>query len=233
MPILDLSSSIVGVHVGAGAIAVAAGAAALAARKGGPIHVGAGRLFALAMVASSALGAVLGLVKADGFYITFHAGVLGVTLILSGVLTARARTSRLGRASLGVGIANVLNLAGLTIAGAYALSKPDSMLLGFQAGDYFFLGGMAGVAALGDASMLVRNSLSDRHRIARHLWRMCLGFFIAAGSAFTGPGAKAFPEAVRNSGVLAAPELIILGLMLFWLAYVLLRRSKPASDGAP
>ena len=233
MPVLDLSNSIVGAHIGLGAIAVAAGAAALAARKGGAIHIGAGRIFAAAMVASSALGAVLGLARAEEFYITFHAGVLGVTLILSGLLTARARASRPGAGSLAVGIANALNLAGLAALGAYALSRPDNMLLGFHAGDYFFLSGMAGLAALGDASLLMRKSLSDRHRIARHLWRMCLGFFIAAGSAFTGPGAKAFPEAVRQSGVLAAPELIILALMAFWLGYVLLRRPKPAGGGAP
>ncbi|MEO1136637.1 MAG: hypothetical protein AAFW68_08515 [Pseudomonadota bacterium] len=223
---------IAGAHVASGAIAIAAGAVALGARKGAAIHIGAGRVFAAAMIISSALGAVLGLVKADEFYITFHAGVLGVTLILSSWLTAQARDPRLGRASLAVGIVNVLNVAGLIAAGAYALTLPDDLLLGFHAADYFFLSGMAGVAALGDVSLLFRKALSDRHRIARHLWRMCLGFFIAAGSAFTGPGAKAFPEAVRNSGILAAPELIIFVLMLFWLARTLLRRSSQASRGS-
>ena len=46
---------------------------------------------------------------------------------------------------------------------------------------------------------------------------MCIGFFIAAGSAFTGPGASAFPEAVRDSGILSLPELIIVLLMFLWL----------------
>ena len=234
---LDLSSALSGVHVGSGAIAIAAGAVALAARKGAAIHVGAGRMFAVAMILSSALGAVLGLVRIDAFYITFHAGVLGVTLILSSWLTARLSGANMGgahpgKASLSVGIVNVLNMAGLIAAGAHAQSSPGGLLWGFHATDYFFLSGMAGVAALGDISLLLRKTLSGRHRIARHVWRMCLGFFIAAGSAFTGPGANAFPEAVRNSGILSAPELIIFVLMLFWLARTLLRRSAPANGGS-
>lgn len=222
-------STIVGAHVGSGAIAIAAGAVALSARKGAAIHIGAGRIFAAAMIVSSALGAVLGLVKLNEFYITLHAGVLGVTLILSSWLTAR---SSLDGANLAVGIVNFLNGAGLIAAGVHAQSLPGGLLWGFHATDYFFLSGMAGVAALGDVSVLLRKTLPGRHRIARHLWRMCLGFFIAAGSAFTGPGAKVFPEAVRNSGILSAPELIIFVLMLFWLARTLLRRSTPANGGS-
>ncbi|MEM9619929.1 MAG: hypothetical protein AAF936_18395 [Pseudomonadota bacterium] len=236
MTMLDLSGApvgvIIGAHIGSGALAVAAGALALGARKGAATHIGAGRMFAVAMIISSALGAVLGLIKVDEFFITFHAGVLSLTLILSSWLTARTREGRPGRASLAVGIVNFINAAGLIAAGVYAQSAPDGLLFGFHATDYFFLSGMAGVAALCDISILFRKTLSDHHRVARHLWRMCLGFFIAAGSAFTGPGAEAFPKAVRASGVLSAPELIIFVLMLFWLARTLLRRSTSANGGS-
>ncbi len=231
-PVGGIVGAIVGAHVISGALAITAGAVALGARKGAAFHIGAGRIFAAAMILSSALGAVLGLIRVDEFYITFHAGVLGVTLILSSWLTVRAREGRLGGAGLAVGIVNLLNVAGLIALGVHAQSLPDGVLLGFHATDYFFLSGMAGVAALGDISLLFRKPLSDRHRIARHLWRMCLGFFIAAGSAFTGPGAKAFPQAVRESGVLSAPELIILVAMLFWLARTLFRRSTPAGESS-
>ena len=46
---------------------------------------------------------------------------------------------------------------------------------------------------------------------------MCIGFFIVAGSAFTEPGAYAFPEVVQNSSILLLPELAIVLFMLFWL----------------
>ena len=82
------------------------------------------------------------------------------------------------------------------------------------------------LAAIGDIRLLFRKTFSAQQRLARHLWRMCLGFFIAAGSAFTGPGAAVFPQAVQDSGILSAPELIIFCLMLYWFFKTLYRRSR-------
>ncbi|MEQ9317363.1 MAG: hypothetical protein RLN72_16045, partial [Henriciella sp.] len=103
---------------------------------------------------------------------------------------------------------------------------------GFAAGDYFFLAGLSGIAAAGDISIVFRTKLSAPHATARHLWRMLTGFFIAAGSAFTGPGAKAFPEWIQQSGVLSVPELLIVLLMLFYLVRALLfrRRARPVPN---
>jgi hypothetical protein len=185
-------------HVLTGAVAVAAGAVALGARKGAGVHIGAGRSFAALMAISSALGAWLGLLRWEAFFITFHAGFLAFCLIASSWLAARQSTGRPGWASASVSVLNFVNLAALIALGSIANSTVDGQFLGFAAEDYFFVAGMAGLAAAGDASLLFRKALSTRHRIARHLWRMCFGFFIAAGSAFTGPGAKAFPEALQQ-----------------------------------
>ncbi len=221
---LELPDLMIIAHVGFGTLSVLAGAIALAAQKGSPIHIGAGRLFVAVMVISSGLGAVLGLFKADSLYITFHAGILALTLIASGWLTARSR-SQPGPAQWVLGAINIVNAATLIGIGLQANSSLDGAFFGFPAEDYFYLAGMAGLAVIGDASLIFRKSLSNRHRIARHLWRMCFGFFIAAGSAFTGPGASAFPKAIRDSGLLSLPELIIIVLMLFWLAFTLARRA--------
>ena len=55
--------------------------------------------------------------------------------------------------------------------------------------------------------------------------------FVAAGSLFLGQP-KVFPPALRGAAVMFIPELAILGLMLFWLARVLLSgaagRSRPS-----
>ena len=230
MTITDPITLLILAHIVSGTIATIAGALALAVRKGRTMHIATGQIFALAMIISSALGAGLGLIKATELYITFHAGVLGVTLILGSLFTARARTSNLGLGSMLVGGINFLNGAGLISAGVYALSKPDGLLFGFHAENYFFLSMMATFTALADISLLVRKRLSERHRIARHLWRMCLGFFIAAGSAFTGPGAKVFPEALRETGVLSLPELVIFILMLFWLIRTVFGQREPVES---
>ena len=83
MEINSLSLAII-IHIALGTIAVAAGASALAVRKGAALHIRAGRIFACVMGLSSLLGAVLGLLQADTLYITFHAGILACTLIASG-----------------------------------------------------------------------------------------------------------------------------------------------------
>lgn len=209
-------------HIASGAIAVLMGAIAFAVRKGATSHVNAGRVFTAAMSLSSLLGATLGLIKFETFYITFHAGVLGMTLVVSGWLLARVRNGHRSTLFVAIGCVNFLNTAGLVAAGFCALSEPEHTLHGFAAADYFFLAGITYAALVNDLFILLHKTLSDKHRIAQHLWRMCIGFFIAAGSAFTGPGASIFPEAVRNSGVLSLPELTIILLMLLWLFRILI-----------
>ncbi|WP_108815752.1 hypothetical protein [Loktanella sp. Alg231-35] len=213
-------------HIASGTIAVLMGAITFAVRKGAASHVNAGRVFTAAMGLSSFLGAALGLIKFETFYITFHAGVLGMTLVITGWLLARAQNGHLGAPFVVLGCINFLNTMGLVAAGVFALTLPDQILRGFAATDYFFLAGIAGVAFINDLAVLLRKTLSDRHRIAQHLWRMCIGFFIAAGSAFTGPGAGIFPEVVRDSGILSLPELTIILLMLFWLFRILFGRAR-------
>lgn len=212
-------------HVGLGTLAVLAGAVALITRKGATHHIGAGRAFVVLMALTSGLGGLLGLVKAESLYITFHASILALTLIVSGWLTARFG-ARMGRAQILTGLINIINTAALIAIGVKAQSTLDGTFYGFAAEDYFFLAGMAGIVAIFDISLIFRRALSERHRIARHLWRMCLAFFIAAGSAFTGPGASAFSKEIQDSGLLSLPELIIILLMLFWLARTLFRRAS-------
>jgi hypothetical protein len=186
-------------HIASGAIAVIMGAITFAVRKGARSHINTGRVFTAAMGLSSLLGAILGLIKFETFYITFHAGVLGMTLVISGWLLAKARNGHLGAPFVAIGCVNFLNTAGLVAAGFCALALPEQTLRGFAATDYFFLAGIAGVALINDLVVLLRKTLSDRHRIAQHLWRMCIGFFIAAGSAFTGPGASIFPAILSSA----------------------------------
>jgi hypothetical protein len=224
MPTLDIIALFA--HVTLGTLAVIVGAIALGSRKGRNVHVSAGRVFVVSMGLSSVLGAILGALKYETFWITFHAGILGATLVASGVLAVRIRARGAKRLFIAIAGLNSLNAAALFIAGWYATTLPDAHLYGFAAEDYFFLFGMAAIACGGDVRITFGTQISDRHRIAQHLLRMCIGFFIAAGSAFTGPGASVFPDAVRNSGILSLPELTIMLLMLFWL-WKTLRQPRP------
>lgn len=205
-------------HIAIGTIAVLLGAVALSAPKGAAVHVAAGRGFVWAMTASSLLGAGLGLIKHDTLLITFFAGILGAYLVLSGWMAARGTARPSAPSFVALALVNLANMAALFTIGYLASKSGDGLFRGYAAEDYIFLGGMAFVGVFADASLVFRSELSDRHRIARHIWRMCLGFFIAAGSAFTGPGMTAFPEAIQQSGLLSLPELMIAVAMVFFLA---------------
>ena len=74
------------------------------------------------------------------------------------------------------------------------------------------------LAALGDLRWWWRGTLTPRQRIARHLWRMCIAFFIATGSFFLGQ-MDVLPVALRH-----LPTLLVLAFCpLIFLAYASLR----------
>lgn len=94
-----------------------------------------------------------------------------------------------------------------------------------------FLGSVVILAAAGDVRMLVRGGVFGRQRIARHLWRMCFGLFIATGS---------FLAQRRVMVFLGGPKIMLLAplpliLMIFWLVRVRFKnaykRMSVASSG--
>ena len=79
----------------------------------------------------------------------------------------------------------VLAVAATEVTFAFqALRSQTGLKYGYPAGPYFFIGSVALLALAGDVRMLVRGGVSGTQRIARHLWRMCFGWFIASGSIF-------------------------------------------------
>tara|TARA_R110000868_G_scaffold53744_9_gene168694 strand:- start:16015 stop:16704 length:690 start_codon:yes stop_codon:yes gene_type:complete len=218
-------------HILSGTLCVGAGCAAFLAPKGKPVHRAAGTAFLVSMLATALSGAVIGLLEPDRLLITALAGLLAAYLVLTGWRTARWRTSRPGRFEWLALAAILAVMGGLSTLGALALQTETGRLLGFAAEDYLMLAMMSAPGAIADLSLLVRGPLSPRHRIARHLWRMGLAYFIAVGSFFTGPGSRVFPEAVRDSGLLSVPEGLTALLIVIFLARTLIRRS-PRRDGA-
>jgi hypothetical protein len=106
---------------------------------------------------------------------------------------------------------------------------------GLKAGDSVLLyvfGSVALLSAAGDIRMLIRGGVSGAKRLVRHLWRMCLVLFIAAGSFFlgtasdpvlrrTGLRAALFTPAIRKTHLPEMPVLIIVILTVFWLCRVM------------
>ena len=217
------------VHILGGSLAIAAGYAALFARKGGPLHRRAGMLFVYAMLALGGGAAVVGLARGKPSW-------LGGPLVLYFLITA-TRTVRWGSQPnllLDGGllvVAVVLGLVSLSPA-VGALGGPGARVEGAPAVASLVNAFLSFAAAAGDARVLRHGQLTGKRRLARHLWRMCFATFSATGSFFLGQ-ARGIPEPLRVMPVLFVLAFLPLGFLFYWLWRVRSRRDPLPTLRAP
>lgn len=204
---------VMGVHIAAGLLALPAGAAAIAARKGGSLHARAGRAFVGAMVVLGVTAAVLEPFRTPepGSPV---AGLFVLYFVATSWATARRRDGTTGWFEI-IACTAALGTAAFIVWGA--LSGTSRTPVGN--GPVFALAGLCLLAGLLDLNAVLRRRLSQTQRIARHLWRMCVAFFIATGSFFIGQQ-DILPVAVRGSPVLLALGFAPFAVMAFWLVRV-------------
>src|ERR1700733_3598618 len=173
------------VHIAGGTVGLLSGTAAIIFRKGSRRHALAGRIFVVAMLIMGSLAAYLAIVRHQPA--NFGGGVFTFYLILTAWLTARRRDGETARFDwlllvipLALGTLTWVNGIAIVRSG---VDPPDGVPVGMS----FFMGSIMLLAAAGDVRMLVGGGIAGAKRIARHLWRMCFGLFIAAGSFFLGP----------------------------------------------
>ncbi|HEX4861713.1 MAG TPA: hypothetical protein VFV07_10785, partial [Rhizomicrobium sp.] len=69
--------------------------------------------------------------------------------------------------------------------------------------------------------VVLAGGIAGAPRIARHLWRMCLGLTLATGSAFTNGLARLIPASYHVPPLaFFLPQLVPLGLLIFWMIRV-------------
>jgi len=199
-------------HVAAGGVGVTAGAVALAARKGERWHRLAGTTFFISMFALGSTAAVIGIVLDEVGNV--FGGVFTCYLTTTSWMTVRRPEGHVGRfevASMFVAFA----VAALAALGAVQGAKAHVALPLVIASTV--MAAIALAAGAGDLSVVLRRGLFGAQRIARHLWRMCLGFFIAAAAFVTQP--RMFPS---PSPIMLAAASLPLVLMIYWLLRVAL-----------
>jgi uncharacterized membrane protein len=215
MPIA--ASSLLPLHITAGAIAIVAGFVAVFALKGGRLHRRSGTIFVYTMVILALTGAIIAALR--GGRVSAAQGVLTFYLVTTALLTVRDRVEEFRWIDVGaMSVALSVGLYEATL-GLEAVNSPRRSIDGVPAGMVFLFATVALLAALGDMRMLIGRRLQGAPRIARHLWRMCFALFIASGSFFLGQ-AKVIPKPLRIFPLLAIPALLPLVLLLYWLARV-------------
>ena len=180
-----LYSPLLPVHIASGIVGMLTGTAALIFRKGGRWHVLAGKVFVASMLIMAAGAVYLAVLKHQPGNI--GGGILTFYLILTAWLTARRRDHQTGVYDWAL-LLIPLALGALTwMGGLQKMHSPAPPEDGVPAGMNFFMGTVMLLAAAGDLRMLLGGGVAGARRVVRHLWRMCFGLFIAAGSFFLGP----------------------------------------------
>lgn len=202
-------------HIALGTISLLSGAAALIYRKGSPWHKKSGLVFVASMFAMTTSGAILAYLKPAN--IAVIAGVLTFYCVATSLMVIRRRPKQTGA----LDVIALLVVTGLCLAATYYGNLAAASETGFIQGieipveAYYFFAIISGVCALSDLRYVLIGGLSGAQRIARHLWRMGFAMYMATSSLFTGQPQR-FPNFLRESGMLAVPENLVVLLILFW-----------------
>jgi hypothetical protein len=216
-------------HISGGVLAMFAGAAAMSFRKGSRGHRMAGNVFVVSMLMMGAFAVPLALMKHDMNNV--FGGILTIYLVSTAWLTARRQENTRTGVFDWAGFLFALAIASLTLIHGWQKATgraPDDGVPIFMS---FFMGSIVLLAATGDLRMLLQG-ISGRRRITRHLWRMCFGWFIAAGSFFLGPNNRPLRllstiglrqhifRVLLREEVLLFLAVVPLLLLIFWLIRV-------------
>lgn len=214
------------IHIIAGLLALASGAVALYAAKGSTLHRKSGLAFVVAMwVMTSSAVLIAAFLRPNPVNVV--AGILTFYLVSTGLLTVRKPVEQMRRVATGLMLAALVASVYAYALAFEAMNSPTGTVGHVPPQPLFMFGVVGTLAVLGDARLLWAGSIQGAARLARHLWRMSFAMWIATASFFLGQ-AKLFPAPIRQSGLLALPVLLVLGLLAYWLVRMLLKRRSAA-----
>jgi len=224
-------SPILGIHIAAGTVGLFSGAAAVSFRKGSRRHATAGKVFAISMFTLALSALYLALLKQE--IPNVLGGIFTAYLVGTGWLTVRRRDESTSALDWH-GLAVISTLAGIYLSyGIQAAQSATGVKYGYRAPLYFVSFFLSLIAAVGDIRLLVRGGISGTQRLARHIWRMCYGLFVASGSIFLARP-HLFPAFMQKTGMLLLLGFGPLLLMFFWLIRIrFTNRQKKAKMPQP
>jgi hypothetical protein len=203
------------VHFAAGLVSIVAGAIALSAAKGGRLHRRSGTVFTWGMIILGLTAAGIG--AYEGIPGQVFAGLLAAYLVFSGMTTVKPLPG------VGPGVNVGLMLLAFAFAGVLLyggmrewLDSTVQVVGRPRVGPPLIAGTVILLAATGDLRALRTGGLQGPRRLARHLWRMCFGLFIATGSFFLGQ-MKFVPEPVRIVPLLLGLGFAPILFLFYWM----------------
>jgi uncharacterized membrane protein len=210
------------IHIAGGVVALLSGTMAAIARKGGALHRKAGTVFVVSMLIMAVFACYLAVMIPDQI-INVIISIFTLYLISTSWLTVRRRDEITGcpeKLAMLVALCLWAPFAVLSIqlaAGLQPLFNSAVPLEGPVLVAIYGFTVVLSLAAIGDVRLVLGGRISGRSRIMRHLWRMCLGLTLAAGSGFTNGLARLLPGPYHVPVAFFFPQFIPLGLLIFWL----------------
>ena len=209
------------VHFAAGLVAIVTGTIALAVAKGGRLHKQSGLVFTWAMVGLGLTAAGIGTYENRPGQV--FGGLLAAYLVFSAMTTVKPLP----------GIGQRFNVALMVLAFAYGVASlyggvhewldPTVQVIGRpRVVPPMVVGTVMLLAAIGDLRAIRAGGLRGTRRLARHLWRMCFGLFVATGSFFLGQ-MKFVPEPVRLVPLLLVLAFAPILFLVYWMWRVRVR----------
>lgn len=211
-------------HVVVGTVALFAGVVAVSSRKGARAHRVTGTLFCVSMLVMAALADYLAF-AVPGQTPNFFIGTFTIYLVATAWMTVRRKAVGVPeKTALVVVLSLCLPFALLSFQLAAGFEPSFKSAVPYEGpvriAVYTFTF-LAVTAAIGDAMLVLSGGITGARRIGRHLWRMCLGLALAAGSAFTNGFPRLLPKTVHVPLILLfVPQLFALAVLIFWMIRV-------------
>lgn len=210
------------IHFLVGTAAVATGFTSLLLQKGGTLHRTNGFVFFLAIIFLSLSGLYLSAMRTIVF--TAFLSLLTLYLVTTGWVSAKRQDGEIGWFETLACVAIFLFGIVAFIAGYKGATGSTALTKDVPFGTYYVMAGLAVLFTGLDLNHILRSRLYGKHRIARHLWRMCSSMLIAVTIFFLGNN-HVLPEALRQPVFLLTPIVAVILLMVFWLVRVLTTRN--------
>jgi hypothetical protein len=212
-------------HIAGGTVGLVSGTVAIFATKGGRVHRKAGTIFFVSMLVMAVFAAYLAVVM-PGQIVNLFGGTFAFYLVATGWLTVWRKQGAIGwpeKLAMCVIVVLLLPFAILSFQLATGLPPFFNSAVPFKGpiliAMYVFTF-VTAVAAVSDIKIVRAGGISGAPRIARHLWRMCLGLTMAAGSAFTNGLPRLLPGPMHVTPIFFLPQFVPLILLAFWIIRV-------------
>lgn len=210
-------------HIAGGTLGIVSGTVAMATRKGERAHRWAGRVFFASMMTMAAVATGVAPFLDEGQRVNTVAGIMTLYMVASAwVAGRRERVEADAFVFAGFVLMTLVAAAGAVFA-IQASHDPSGTIDGSPPQSFYVFMALGSIAALSDFKVLLRGGISGAPRVARHLWRMCVSFFIAAGSFFLGQP-KFVPDVLEETGLIFVPVLLPFLVLAFWMIRVRLTR---------